>query len=555
MKDINIHFSKNCGFRWSSLNTRKYKIFVKGFGFKDGKYFKDEKIGNLFKPLAEKSSNKYLFENFIEIVKAMNGNFAIVIEGNNWLFASVDRVRSFPLFYGKKKHKFFISDDAYWVREQVGDNQIDKLASIEFLLTGYVTGSDTLFPNVKQLQAGESLFVKKIQDEDFKFNTIRYYRYIYDNLFKESQETLLRYFDQILIDVFQRLIQSTHGYDLVVPLSGGLDSRLVVMMLKRLGCKNIRCFSYGYLGNWESKISKQVANKLGYKWFFVPYSRKSWYYWFHSKELREYYRYANNLSSLAHLQDWSAVWELKKRKLISENSIFVPGHTGDFISGRHIPLNFFHLKEINKNTLVQAIWKKHYSLWKWSSFRNRLEPILYNRVLSRIGYDLPYRTPEEVASAYECWEWQERQSKFICNSVRVYEFFGYKWRIPLWDLKIMNFWKRVPLCYKKDQNLYRRFVNKIAHDLNIKVYAPSYITLIIDKCERIFDSRYGRFNGNLSFPSYLNLKLKDILKITDEMPEFVRKLSHRNIYFINLIGLISLYQLEYIRSYTKQYSS
>jgi len=452
MKDINIHFSKNCGFRWSSLNTRKYKIFVKGFGFKDGKYFKDEKIGNLFKPLAEKSSNKYLFENFIEIVKAMNGNFAIVIEGNNWLFASVDRVRSFPLFYGKKKHKFFISDDAYWVREQVGDNQIDKLASIEFLLTGYVTGSDTLFPNVKQLQAGESLFIQKIQQTmvDIK----RYYYYRHYNPFKESQDILIKYFTQSLINIFQRLIESTRGYTLIVPLSGGIDSRLIIFMLKCLGYEKVICFSYGRQGNWESKISRQVAKDLGYKWFFIPYTHKNWRRWFQSKERRAYYQYVNGLTSVPHIQDWPAVYELRKNKYIPQQSIFIPGHTGDFISGGHIPKYLFKQKQIDKNKLIQMIWKKHYSLWNVTDKKNRLKSAMCNRILTRIRTHVSCETLEQAASIYESWEWQERQAKFIINSVRVYEFWGYEWRIPFWDNEWMNLWSRVPLNLKLNKKLY-----------------------------------------------------------------------------------------------------
>src|SRR5699024_2673074 len=91
------------------------------------------------------------------LLQKARGYFSIVHISNNTLFAAVDHIRSYPLFYGYKKSTFFISDNAEWVREHLGDKDKDELAKTEFKLAGYVTGPDTLYPNVKQLQAGEML--------------------------------------------------------------------------------------------------------------------------------------------------------------------------------------------------------------------------------------------------------------------------------------------------------------------------------------------------------------------------------------------------------------
>ena len=105
----------------------------------------------------------------------LNGFYAIIIIKNNKVFAAVDRIRSLPLFYGLHEGNLFISNDARWVREQVGDKEIDSLAKEEFLLTGFVVGSDTLFPSVKQIQAGEVVFFGKNETGDFKIDPHRYY--------------------------------------------------------------------------------------------------------------------------------------------------------------------------------------------------------------------------------------------------------------------------------------------------------------------------------------------------------------------------------------------
>jgi hypothetical protein len=54
----------------------------------------------------------------------------------------------------------------------------------------------------------------------------------------------------------------------------------------------------------------------------------------------------------------------------------------------------------------------------------------------------------------------ERQAKFICNSVRVYDFFGYDWRLPLFDLELLDFWSRIPVEMRVRRRLYFEYVDR-----------------------------------------------------------------------------------------------
>ena len=69
---------------------------------------------------------------------------------------------------------------------------------------------------------------------------------------------------------------------------------------------------------------------------------------------------------------------------------------------------------------------------------------------------------KSLAAAYEYWEWQERQSKYIVNSVRSYEYFEYEWRLPLWRRPLVDFWMRVSLADKQNQSLYIQYL--LSHD-------------------------------------------------------------------------------------------
>ncbi len=334
---------------------------------------------------------------------------------------------------------------------------MDTLAREEFLLTGYVTGPDTLFPDVKQLQAGEALIVSD-NNTELSVSVKRYYRFIHQNTLEDSEEELLSKLDEVLLNVFQRLIKRADGRTLVVPLSGGYDSRLIVLMLKRLGYDNVITFSYGRPGNKESEISKKVAETLNMRWEFIPYSNEAWYKWFHSEERKKYWSMAGTLCSLPHNQDWPAVWEMKRRGIIPDDSIFVPGHTVTLtLSG--IP------KETNQVSLINSIINKHYSL---SSRPKRHEEIL-SKIKRELHNIKSYSTQSSFCAnridVFESWECQERQCKFIINSVRVYEYWGYQWWLPLWDSEFTEAWSRFSIKYRLDKNIYRKYVDKLYKQL------------------------------------------------------------------------------------------
>lgn len=431
-------------------------IYVCGNAF-EGQEFKDNiKLSELFGCIRSKAD-------FLSTIQHLNGFYAVVIINNNEVYAVVDRIRSIPLFYGTAEGNVFISDDAHWVRDQVKDKEFAEIAETEFLLTGYVTGPDTLYPNVKQIQAGEALFVE-YGFERAQISTERYYRYIHHYQLNTTEQELLNRYDKVLLNTFGRLIRRTNGRLIAVPLSGGYDSRLILLMLKRLGYENVIAFSYGREGNEDSKISKEVAQNINIIWEFVPYSNEAWYRWFHSEERQLYYRMADGLSSVPHIQDWPAVWEMKKDDRLPEDVVFVPGHAADILSGRHIPFDFVAPKYIGENQFVETIWKKHYNLLEWDKRDPHLSAQLWRRVIDRTECDR-FDSLEDVASAIEKWAWQERLAKFLVNSIRVYEFFRYEWWLPYLDIEYLSFWSRVPLQLRIMQRLYNSYVQQLSEEI------------------------------------------------------------------------------------------
>ena len=442
-----VHLKDKFGRRWTHVGSSS----ANGYAFWHGQLLVDQTLAHW---LARPETRA----DWAESLRQANGTFQVVFQEGDRLWAAVDRLRSMPLFYAVTQGEFLLSDDAYWLREQLGDTALDDVAVAEFHSPGYVTGPDTLYPSIKQLQAGEGL---QVQDgpNGPQVTCVRYYRYLHHDLLHEGIETFTERNAEMLEGVARRFIESVNGRTVVIPLSGGYDSRLVALMLKKHGYENVICFSYGQVGarNAEAEVSRHVAESLGYRWLFVPYSNAMWREFFQSDGRRSFDRYADNLVSLPHDQDLPAIRQLQLEGKLPDDSVVVPGHSGDFLAGTHILKHKVWLRAGNPDDLLRAIQHEHYPYFRRACPTGRdLWPQAAEKILFLAG-DRIDGTAKSALDACECWDWQERQAKYIVNAVRVYEFFGYGWRIPLWDAEMLALWERVPLT-RDGTALYEAYV-------------------------------------------------------------------------------------------------
>ena len=133
------------------------------------------------------------------------------------------------------------------------------------------------------------------------------------------------------------MINSANGRQIIVPLSGGLDSRFIVTGLRKFNYKNVICISYGLKNNIEAILAKKIAKKLGYKWIFIEYKPKKFKRYFYSEDYNKYLTYCDSLTSIHFIGEYYMLKELDDNSLIEKDAIFVNGQSGDFITGNHIP--------------------------------------------------------------------------------------------------------------------------------------------------------------------------------------------------------------------------
>lgn len=425
--------------------------YVRGSAFLDG-----ERLGAA--ALADRLGCQETTAAVRETVASLNGFFAVVHRTDDGVVAAVDRHQTHPLFYGWDDETCHISDDADRIRDRLGPQSREPLAEAEFLLTGYVTGGETLYPDIRQLQAGELVTAGGADDIEPE----RYYRYQPDGDSDLDRDAILDRLDEELTAAFERLIEFADGRTIVVPLSGGHDSRLVVLMLDKMGYDDVLAFSYGKSWDPETKVSERIAEEIGVEWTQVEYTNDRWHDWFHSETREEYYDEAFNYGALPGLTNlaWPAVWELVRSGRVPEDAVFVPGHTAVSPS-EHFPDEILEGHRIGEHRVTQFLKGANYKLWDWDD--DAFDAVLDERIMREVETD-EFAAPEDAARGSAEWYWQERQAKFINGDLQVYDFFDRDWWMPLWDNEFTEFWQSVPLELREDKAIYKEYVESLYAD-------------------------------------------------------------------------------------------
>jgi asparagine synthase (glutamine-hydrolysing) len=486
-----LHFKKmntiiDDSYRWKRKNIDEYLVHYIG----DFKILREclNKIAELRNNLNSDKVNS--------ILNNVNGSFAVIMESSDSVIAFTDRLCSYPVFY-TTSGDIIVSNNARKLHALFNYSEWDKLSVEEFSMAGYVTGSNTLVKGLKRLQSAEIMVLNKLNNH---VNIYRYFRYLPIQEMGRSNEDWIDELDYVMSNVVQRMVDRANGDPIRVPLSAGLDSRLLVSKLHESKYDNLETFSYGPKGNWESKGARAIAKRLDLPWELITTNRREARKMFWSPERNDYWKFSDGMSALPSFQDYYTISKLHSMKKFPEDVILINGQSGDFITGGHIP-NAILQSNASVHTLLDSIVNKHYSIWNNIITPDRIHNTK-EKVLELMGIGINDKlTVEELASLYECWEYEERQSKWVVHGQRIYDFFGYKWQLPLWDNELVDFYKRVPIHLKQDQLLYKLWLErwnykKLFSDFNPVVWRWPGVTLsvvpIAKAVELIFDKDVKR---------------------------------------------------------------
>ena len=430
---MQLSLKNNLGFSW----YQNERVFIKGYFFDNqNNFFEKENAVKLVSYIKSKHQ-------FLEFINTINGCFTIIIRSNTSCFIACDTTRMFPVFYTYLKDELCISDDISFLKKEHHIQSFNPIAEAELKSALHTYGKKTLLQNVYQIQANEYLIIEEetITKQDFFFT------YATSSTSNTNYNDLKKQTFTAFEAAFKRLILSLNNQTVALPLSGGFDSRLIAVMLKKYNYTNVVCYTYGKKDSFEIENSRKTAKALGFAWYFIEYSEKLFGDFSQSTSFINYAHYAGKYSAMPNPQEYFAVQYLTDQKLIPNNTIFIPGYAGDLLGGSQylkvIP------KKLKKEAIVDLITSQKLTSFKLKKvIKKTLKQELQTLVDSNIyANKLP-------ASIFEDIDIKEKIAKYIFNSANFYTFFGYTYRFPFWDKELLSFFKNVPEEYKMGKLLF-----------------------------------------------------------------------------------------------------
>lgn len=388
------------------------------------------------------------------VLSDQRGHFGLIVEATRFTVAAVDACRTQAIFYAPGVDCPIVSNDAYTARDEAGLSAFDPATVLEFAMAGFVTGGETVVRDLRQIEAGSFLLF----DAAVAPAPRRYFTYLPEAAEQGREIDWPQRLRDALDAAFAEIVARTAGRPVLVPISGGFDSRLVLCKLHEHGCRDLTAFSYGTPGNTDAAAGRAVAEALGVPWRFVPSSGARARRFFASADRRDYWRFADNLSTIPNFQDLQALQDLRAAGALHKDTVVINGQTGDFLSGGHI------LKTVRDGTtgetaLTKALFAKHFSLWRrLDSPANRMTVVhrMHHQmaaVFPDLATDAPLEWPDVMALC-QYWEFNERQAKYVINGQRIYEYFGLGWELPLWNFGLIRLFRDAPAELKLGQRLY-----------------------------------------------------------------------------------------------------
>jgi len=379
-----------------------------------------------------------LAENAISDLVNLPGNYVILIENSQETYIITSPYGACQYYYTVKNNQLFHDETVLGVLK---NSQIDwswNWSSLaDLILIDHTLELDTLHPNIHRVPSGSILHFNQGK---LNISTLSWQE------LNPPQKTSA----QQAVDTFNQEVEKWMTGDIVVSMSGGFDSRLILGSFLKQGCKPF-LVTMGYDESTDVVIAKQIANHFGLDLSLIELN------------LEDYFKFGQTIAALTNGTKSSRHWHTyvyTYHAQLNPNHLMYVGTNGGFAK------NFYYDKGI------QAIYKNIkapiltlHQLWK-----GRLKPFFTADELNYIAPELVQEfyeekkqeriqrliklSHEQLLGGLERFYLEQRVQNFMGNGMKLYSanvnwrapFMSREWVRDIWNLdrkwRLGNNWHR-----------------------------------------------------------------------------------------------------------------
>ncbi|GGZ81014.1 asparagine synthase-related protein [Algibacter mikhailovii] len=387
-------------------------------------------------------------------------------------------------------------------------HELNLEAICVFTAIGFFLDQDTYWKDEVVLKPAS---IHTIDDDGFLIKSEPWFTWHYTPA-EVTFDTSLNTFASLFEDIIDR---QTRNKQVILPLSGGLDSRTQAVALKQLG-KSVSAYSYSYKGGYpEAKLSKEIAKACSFE--FQEFEIPKGYLWDKIEDLAKIngcYSDFTHPRQMAIFEDFDAMGE-----------VFSLGHWGDVLFDTMCDANLS--KEEELELVLKKIIKKGgvelaILLWENWKLEGDFESYLRHRIKSLLS-TIDIRNSSAKIRAFKSMYWAPRWT-----SVNLAVFEEKKpITLPYYDNALCEFICSVPETFLVNRQIQIAYIKKRNRELakitwqenkpfNLFTYhlnkTPFNLPYrILNKLNRgfreVFGEKYIQRNWELQFLGNKNKKL------------------------------------------------
>ncbi|RNC67217.1 MAG: hypothetical protein ED859_15805 [Desulfuromonadales bacterium] len=357
-----------------------------------------------------------------------------------------DRYGFKKLYYWHEGNKFVFSSE-YKAISFLPEfsRKIDEYAFINLMTFGYVLEDRTLFEQIKVLPPASVVTFR-----EGKMTVRKYWNYS----FHENGDSRLsedEYVDAFVDKITSAVKKNVKGVErLALPISGGLDSRTIAAVLKKINTvPYIKAYSHGNTKCFDVRYGKEIAKTLGFP---------------HATDVISADFVKSNATAFQYIVegmvacDWAWEIDLQKNAFHKDNiDCVISGFFGDVLCGSDMTWNRLH-DVSDDETAILKIYKRHVDSFNDYDAAIYFNRKVYNRVkdynyetFRKTYYDAPTTNIYNRARYVNLLQFQRR---FGSTMLDRYEIFT-EVLSPFTDYEFVDFILHVPVDLQLRQSLYK----------------------------------------------------------------------------------------------------